>query len=164
MESLTVDLSVADAAFAGAVDAGALYAESAKAAGITLNIVREPNDGYWSNVWNSKPFCACYWGGRVVEDQMFSTAYAAGAAWNDTAWEHERFNTLMVEARAELDEAKRREMYAEMQQIVRDEGGALVPMFASYVFATSDKVVMPEQMASNWDLDGERWMERWSFA
>ena len=64
MDSLSVDLSVADAAFPGAVDAGALYAESAKVAGIDLNIVREPNDGYWSNVWNKKPFCACYWGGR----------------------------------------------------------------------------------------------------
>ena len=99
MDSLAVDLSVADAAFAGAVDAGALFAESAKAAGINLNIVREPNDGYWSNVWNSKPFTACYWGGRPVEDQMFSTAYASGAAWNDTAWEHERFNMLLKEAR-----------------------------------------------------------------
>ena len=164
MDSLTVDLSVADAAFVGAVDAGALFAESAKAAGITLNIVREPNDGYWSNVWNKKPFCACYWGGRPVEDQMFSTAYAAGEPWNDTAWEHERFNQLLVAARAEVDEAKRRGMYEEMQQLVRDEGGVIVPMFASYVFATSDKLTVPEQMASNWDMDGERWMERWSFA
>jgi len=164
MDSLTLDLSVADAAFAGAVDAGALFAESAKAAGITLNLVREPNDGYWSNVWNSKPFTACYWGGRPVEDQMFSTAYASGAPWNDTLWENERFNMLLVTARAEVDEAKRREMYAEMQRLVRDEGGAIVPMFASYVFATSEKVATPEQMGSNWDLDGERWMERWSFA
>ena len=164
MDSLTVDLSVADAAFAGAVDAGALFAESARVAGIDLNIVREPNDGYWSNVWNTKPFCACYWGGRPVEDQMFSTAYASGAAWNDTAWEHERFNVLLTEARAQLDTDKRREMYAEMQQIVRDEGGVIVPMFASYVFATSEKVATPAQMGSNWDLDGERWMERWSFA
>ena len=164
LESLSVDLSVADAAFAGAVDAGALFAESARVAGIDLNIVREPNDGYWSNVWNAKPFCACYWGGRPVEDQMFSTAYASGAAWNDTAWEHERFNVLLNEARAELDTDKRREMYAQMQQIVRDEGGVIVPMFASYVFATSEKVATPAQMGSNWDLDGERWMERWSFA
>ena len=164
LDSLTVDLSVADAAFAGAVDAGALYAETAKTSGISLNIVREPNDGYWSNVWNKKPFCACYWGGRPVEDQMFSTAYASGAAWNDTAWEHERFNMLLTEARAEVDDDKRRGMYAEMQQLVRDEGGVIVPMFASYVFATSDKVATPAQMGSNWDLDGERWMERWSFA
>ena len=164
MDSLSVDLSVADAAFAGAVDAGALFAESAKAGGINLNIVREPNDGYWSNVWNKKPFCACYWGGRPTADWMFSTAYEAGVPWNDAAWEHEKFNKLLKVARAELDEAKRREMYAEMQQIVRDEGGTIIPMFASYVFATSDKLALSDQIASNWDLDGERWMERWSFA
>ena len=164
MDSLTVELSVADAAFAGAVDAGVLYSESAKAAGINLGIVREPNDGYWSNVWLKKPFTACYWGGRVIEDQMFSTAYAAGVPWNDAFWKHEHFNELLTVARAELDDAKRREMYAEMQQIVRDEGGTIVPMFASYVFATSDKLSLPEQIGSNWDLDGERWMERWSFA
>ena len=164
MDSLTVELSVADAAFAGAVDAGVLYSESAKAAGINLGIVREPNDGYWSNVWLKKPFTACYWGGRVIEDQMFSTAYAAGVPWNDAFWKHEHFNELLTVARAELDDAKRREMYAEMQQIVRDEGGTIVPMFASYVFATSEKLSLPEQIASNWDLDGERWMERWSFA
>ena len=164
MDSLTVELSVADAAFPGAVDAGVLYSESAKAAGIDLGIVREPNDGYWSNVWLKKSFTACYWGGRVIEDQMFSTAYAAGVPWNDAFWEHEHFNELLTGARAELDDAKRREMYAEMQQIVRDEGGTIVPMFASYVFATSDKLSLPEQIGSNWDLDGERWMERWSFA
>ena len=44
--------------------------------------------------------------------------------------------------------------------VVVDEGGTIVPMFASYVFATSDKLGYPDQMASNWDLDGERWMER----
>ena len=71
---------------------------------------------------------------------------------------------MLLEARAELDEDKRRTMYAEMQQIVRDEGGAIVPMFASYVFAVSDKLALPEQIGSDWDLDGERWMERWSFA
>ena len=163
LDSLTVDLSVADAAFAGAVDAGALFAETARVAGITINVVREPNDGYWSNVWLKKPFCACYWGGRPVEDQMFSTAYAAGEPWNDTYWEHDRFNELLKLARAERDENARRAMYTEMQRITRDEGGTIVPMFASYVFATSEKVGLPGTMGSNWDLDGERWMERWWF-
>ena len=103
------------------------------------------------------PFCASYWGGRRTADWMFATAYEAGVNWNEAAWEHDRFNVLLKEARAEFDESKRRTMYAEMQQIVRDEGGSVIPMFASYVFATSDKVGLPEQMASNWDQDGERW-------
>ena len=162
-EGLKVDLSAADAAFGGAVDAAVLYKESAAKAGIDINVVREPNDGYWSNVWLSKPWCACYWSGRPTEDWMFSTAYEAGADWNDTYWNNERFNNLLVEARAELDEAKRRDMYVEMQQLVRDDGGAVIPMFANYVFAVSGEVQHEDQMSGNWDLDGERFMERWWF-
>ena len=56
-----IPLSAADAAFAGAVDAAQLIAASAAQAGITIEVVREPNDGYWSNVWNKKGWSACYW-------------------------------------------------------------------------------------------------------
>jgi peptide/nickel transport system substrate-binding protein len=80
LSSLKVDLSAADAAFAGAVDAAVLYKEHAAKPGIEINVVREPNDGYWSNVWLKKPWCAVYWGGRPTEDWMFSTAYAGRGA------------------------------------------------------------------------------------
>ena len=160
LSSLKVDLSAADAAFGGAVDAAVLMREHAAKAGIDINVVREPNDGYWSNVWMKKPWCMVYWGGRPTEDWMFSTAYAAGADWNDSFWSHERFNKLLLEARSELNDAKRREMYVEMQRIVSDEGGVLVPMFNNYVFATSAKVGHGE-MGANWGLDGNRGMERW---
>ena len=163
MDSLTIDLSAADAAFSGAVDAAVLYKEHAAKAGIDINVVREPNDGYWSNVWMKKPWGMCYWGGRPTEDLMFSTAYAKGAPWNDTFWEHDKFNKLLVEARAELNTDKRRSLYYEMQQIVSDEGGVVVPMFASYVMAFSNKVAH-DKLAANWDLDGNRGAERWSFA
>ena len=163
LDSLDVSLSAADAAFGGAVDAAVLFQNSAKAAGINLTPVREPNDGYWSDVWMKKPFSAVYWGGRPVEDQMFATAYQTGASWNDTFWSNERFDELLLAGRAELDDDKRRAIYYEMQQIVNQDGGAIIPMFASYVFATSDKVAH-EDLATNWDLDGERWMERWWFA
>ena len=163
LTKLTVDLSAADAAFAGAVDAAVLYREHAAPAGITINVVREPNDGYWSNVWMKKPWSAVYWGGRPTEDWMFSIAYAVGAPWNDTFWEHDRFNELLKLARATLDEAKRREMYVEMQTIVRDEGGVVIPMFNNYVFAMRQNVQHGE-MAANWTLDGNKGMERWWFA
>jgi len=71
---------------------------------------------------------------------------------------------LLIKARAELDEGKRRAMYYEMQQIVNQDGGVVVPMFASYVFSTSNKVNIGGDFGSNWDMDGERWAERWSFA
>jgi peptide/nickel transport system substrate-binding protein len=160
LSEISVNLSAADAAFAGAVDAAVLYKEQAARAGININVVRESNDGYWSNVWLKKPWCACYWGGYSTEDTMFSTGYAPEAAWNDTQWNHERFSKLMIQARAELDQAKRREMYVEMQRILRDEGGAVVAMFANAVLARNDKV-SHGKLASASPLDGFRIAERW---
>lgn len=162
LDSATFQLHAAEAAFKGAVDAGVLYREQAAKAGITIDVVREPNDGYWSNVWMKKTWCAVFWGGRPTEDMMFSTAYAKGAAWNDTFWDHPRFNELLVSARAELDEPKRRAMYAEMQRIVRDEGGVVVPMFSADLAAASD-TIGHGKLAANWELDGFRAPERWWF-
>jgi len=156
-------LHTADAAFEGAVDAAVLYKENAAKAGINIEVVREPNDGYWSNVWMKKPWCAVFWGGRPTEDWMFSTAYAEDASWNDTFWKNKRFNELLIAARAELDEKKRRDMYVEMQQIVRDDGGVVIPMFASDLSAATDKI-KHGPLAVNWELDGFRCAERWWFA
>lgn len=163
LEGLTLELSAADAAFSGAVDAAVLYKEHASKAGINIEVVREPNDGYWSNVWMQKPWCACYWSGRATQDWMFSTAYIQGADWNDTFWEHDRFNKLIVEARAELDQTKRGELYAELQGIISNEGGVVVPMFANYVFATAAGIEH-DNIQGNWDLDGEKFSERWWFS
>lgn len=164
MDSLNVQLHVADAAFTGAVDAGSLFAETARQAGINIDIVREPNDGYWDNVWMQKPFVASYWGGRAVEDHMFSTGYASGATWNDSFWEHERFNELLLAARSEVNEDLRREMYHEMQEIVSFEGSVIIPMNNNYVMATSENIATPDQISANWNLDGFRCVERWWMA
>ena len=167
MESIDIDLSASSAAFEGAVDAAQLFQASAKAGGININVVQEPADGYWSNVWLKKPFCASYWSGRATEDWMFSTAYAEGAPWNDSQWGSEdsaRFQELLVNARAELDSAKRRDMYGEMQMILRNEGGVLVPMFANYVQAISNKVASPDKVGNLWQMDNARMAERWWMA
>ncbi|MCB1385623.1 MAG: ABC transporter substrate-binding protein [Nitratireductor sp.] len=164
----TIQLSASDAAFAGAVDAAQLIAASAKEAGIDIEVVREPTDGYWSNVWNKKGWCACYWSGRPTIDWMYASAYVADTEWNDTAWRDtdaaKKFNELTKAAKAELDEAKRAEMYKETQVLLRDDGGAIVPLFNNYIMGHSDKVQHGENVAANWDLDGLRATERWWFA
>jgi peptide/nickel transport system substrate-binding protein len=162
LDSLSVDLSVADAAFAGAVDSALLMKEHAKACNIDINVIREAADGYWSNVWMKKPWCFSYWGGRPTVDWMMTTAYASGAAWNDTFWDNERFNKLLVEARAELDEKKRSVMYSEMQQILHDDGGIIVLMFNNFVTAHSKKVAHGN-LNSNYDHDGGHIYRRWWF-
>lgn len=164
LESLTIELSAADAAFAGAVDAAVLYSEQAAAAGITIKVVRESNDGYWDQVWLKKPFVMAYWGGRPTEDVMFTIAYASGAVWNDTFWGNERLDKLLIAARAELDDPKRRAMYEEMQHIVSDEGSAIIPVFANNVHAMASKVSHADNLSGVWELDGARCIERWWIA
>lgn len=164
LTELNVDLSAANAAFAGAIDAAQLYQASAKAAGININVVQEPDDGYWSNVWLKKPWCACYWSGRATEDWMFSTAYETGVPWNDTGWENARFQELLLTARAELDSNKRREMYTEMQMLMSDDGGTVIPMYANYVDAHSTKLANSGTIGNVFQMDSSRLMERWWFA
>lgn len=136
----SVLLRTSDNSFPGAPDASQLFQQTAKAAGINLEIKREPSDGYWSEVWNKQPFCTSYWSGRATQDAMYSTAYLSTADWNDTRFFNEQFDQLLVAARAELDDAKRTAMYADMGTIVRDEGGLICPMFNNFIDATSDKV------------------------
>jgi peptide/nickel transport system substrate-binding protein len=168
MEGVTLDLSTSEAAFSGAVDAALLIKDSAAKAGLNINVVREPKDGYWSNVWNKKAWCACYWGGRPTADWMFASAYVAESKWNDTAWitgaAADKFNKLVLAARSELDTSKRQVMYYECQQLINDDGGALIPMFANNIHAVSKKIAHDEQVAGNWEFDGNKNVERWWFA
>jgi len=133
-------LRTSEVAFPGAVDAAQLYQQQAAKAGITIEVKREPGDGYWSEVWNKQPFSTSYWGGRPVQDQMYSTAYLSTADWNDTRFLREDFDKVIIQARAELDETKRRELYRTAAMMVRDEGGLICPMFNDFIDATGPKV------------------------
>ncbi len=160
LETVTANLSCSDGAFPGAMEAAALYKEQAAKAGIVINIVREAEDGYWDNVWLKKPFNASDWYGRPTCDWVFSVGYAADAAWNNTHWKNDRFNELLIEARAETDQAKRAKQYAEMQQLVHDDGGAITVAFANWTYAMSSKVGTGE-IGGALPCDNLRMAERW---
>ena len=147
----SVLLRTSDVAFPGAVDAAQLYQQSAAKAGITIEVKREPGDGYWSEVWNKQPFSASYWGGRPTQDQMYSTAYYSKADWNDTRFFNEGFDKMLFAARSELDAEKRKKIYADMGQLVRDEGGVITPMFNDFIDATGPQV-------GGWTPDGNQEM------
>lgn len=163
MEGLSVNLSVADSVYSGAVDMCVLYAEHAKKAGININVVREPNDGYYSDVWLVKPWCAVQWGARPTPDVMFSLAYKDDAAWNESKWQNARFNELLRAAKSETDDTKRADMYREMCMIARDDGGSVIPFFPNFVYARRKNVRHSGTLAASWQVDGARGCSRWWF-
>jgi len=163
LSSLKVDLSASNTAFRGALDAAALMKDSAAKSGIDINIVREADDGYWDNVWMKKPWCLNYWLGRPTCDWLFSTIYAADAAWNDTFWKNPRFNELLLQARSETNDEKRSAMYAEMQQLLHDDGGVMVLSFGQYVSAHTTALAHGK-LHPFFAHDGLMIYEKWWFA
>lgn len=162
-EDLTVTISAADSIYPGAVDMCILYAEQAKQAGITINVVREPNDGFYSDVWLVKPWCLVQWGARPTPDVMYSLAYKDDAAWNESRWQNEEFNVLLRQAKAELDDARRADIYREMALLARDDGGSVIPFFPDFVTARQKNVKHSGNLAPSWMLDGARSASRWWF-
>ncbi len=151
----------ADTAYSGAGDAAQLFLEDWNEVGINVGLQKEPKDGYWSNIWNVQPFCACYWGPRPIEDMILSIAYIGGAEWNDTNIDIKRVNELVVAARAELDQAKRVEMYREVQMLISTEGATIIPAFGKDIAAANKKVGIPAKLGGGWEMDGGHFIKRW---
>ncbi|MEM7172898.1 MAG: ABC transporter substrate-binding protein [Pseudomonadota bacterium] len=162
LDSLDVTIWAGDI-YDGGVDSAVLYKEQAAKAGINMNVEQVPTDGYWSEVWNVKPFCVSFWYGRPTEDLMLTTAFSRDSAWNETHWNNDRFEELLVAARAEIDQDKRRDMYVEMQSLIRDEGGFVCPVFRSWLAGTSNNIGVPEKIAGDAPVDGNRNTQRWWF-
>jgi peptide/nickel transport system substrate-binding protein len=136
----SVLLRTSDVAFPGAVDAAVLYQESAKKAGITIEVKREPGDGYWSNVWNKQPFSTSYWGGRPTQDQMYSTAYLLEGRLERHAVPASGFRQGAARGPLGTRRDQAQGDVRSMAMMVRDEGGVILPMFNDFVNATTKQV------------------------
>ena len=162
LDSFDVELHATDI-YAGGLDAAVLFKERAAKAGINITVNRVPTDGYFSNVWNKVPICVSFWSGRPTEDLMLTLAFSNQSSWNETHWDNEQFEKLLIAARAELDESKRKQMYGEIQQLIHDEGGMIAPVFANVINVVSDKIGTPDQISSVFSVDGYKNTERWWF-
>jgi peptide/nickel transport system substrate-binding protein len=136
----TILLQASDAAYNGAVDEAALFQASCAACGIKVDLKKEPADGFWDNVWLKGAFVESYWGGRAAATQMLAVAFGRGAPWNETHWSNDKFEKLLADARSETDEAKRKPYIWEMQKMLHDDGGAIIPVFKDWLDAHNDKV------------------------
>ncbi|MDR1829055.1 MAG: ABC transporter substrate-binding protein [Methylobacteriaceae bacterium] len=164
VDTLEVEFIVATSAFDGALDMVTLYQKHAEKAGIKINIRKEAPDGYWDSIdrlrkANGNSLYATWWAGRPTEDGMLTGGYTG--PWNYSHWENEKFVSLLTAARSEVDETKRRQMYGEMQQLVSDESGVVIPVWANTIHAQSDKIGHPEKLGTGSELDDHRLLERW---
>lgn len=119
----------------GSIDMASVLQEQAARIGLKLAVNRVPADGYWSNHWMKHPLCFGNTNPRPTADLLFSLFYASSAPWNESGWKNERFDQLLLAARAEADEAKRKQLYGDMQELVHKHCGVGIPLFISFIDA-----------------------------
>jgi len=163
--STPIELQVSEGAFTGATDSAVIFQESAKKAGINVEVKRVSGDGYWDNVWLKQPFCAVYWGNRPTIDNQLTSTFAGKKTnpWNDTRFDNDEFDKLIVAARVELDQKKRADMYARMQELVSQNSGMVCFAIQDYLDAHATKL-QGLTISARYDLGDQRIAEKGWFA
>ncbi|MDG0027728.1 ABC transporter substrate-binding protein [Trinickia sp. Y13] len=124
----------------GSVDMAMLLQQAAPQAGLNLQVMRVPADGYWSNHWMKHPLSYGNINARPTADMLFTQFFASNAPWNEANWKDPQFDQMLVAARGEPDEAKRKKIYGDMQVLVHEKGGLGIPMFLSSLDAHTTKL------------------------
>ena len=110
------------------------YKEMAAKAGIKVNVQTAPSNSFWDDVYLKQPFVTSYWYTRHPVSSM-SLAFRKDAKYNETHWYHDDFDQLLDQAATALDPAKSAELYKQAQKIIAEQGGQILPVFASLVAA-----------------------------
>ncbi len=113
---------------------------AAQKAGIGMTIRRMPVDGYWSQYWMRMPMSFGNTNARPSLDIAFAQSFASRAPMNESRWSDPRFDQLLLQARRERDDGRRRQICHDMQAMIRDEAGICIPAFTTSLDAFSARV------------------------
>jgi peptide/nickel transport system substrate-binding protein len=149
VDNLSVELHTSDLEAAMA-SLPVVYKEMAAEAGIDVEIIQNPADGYWNDVWMQVPFCTSSWGERPA-DQVLNEVFRAGASWNESFWEDETYGETLDAARRELDFEKRRALYQDAQRMLMNGSGNIIPFFTTDLRAMSGRVKNFPETQRDWN-------------
>jgi peptide/nickel transport system substrate-binding protein len=131
---------VASDAASSSIDMAVILQQAGANIGMNFDVKRVPSDGYWSNYWLKAPVHFGNINPRPTPDILFSLLYTSNAPWNESQYKSEKFDHMLIEARGSLDQAKRKQIYGEMQAMIANEAGTAIPVWISNVDALSSKV------------------------
>ena len=97
-----------------------------------FNVTRTviPGSTFW-NDWVNYPFSSTNWNHRELGVQILNLAYRSGVAWNETGFANAEFDALLDQANGIQDADARREVMAQIQTIMLDEGVTIQPYWRS---------------------------------
>jgi peptide/nickel transport system substrate-binding protein len=108
---------------------GIALKEMAKPSGFRIDLQVMPHAAYLDQVWKKGNFYVGFYNMQATADAIFALLYTSNAAWNETRWNNTAFDSLIVKARGEVDDAKRAQLYADAQKLQHDEVPSIIPAF-----------------------------------
>jgi peptide/nickel transport system substrate-binding protein len=112
-----------------------------KQIGVNVKVNVLPGAQYW-DIWDKEtnPFAFTAWTHRPLGVMVLGLAYRTGVPWNESKWSNPKFDELLTKAEGILDVDKRREVIADIEKLMQEEGPIVQPLWRS-VFAAMDKKV-----------------------
>lgn len=123
----------------GMAESAVVFQEMAKQVGVTVNIEQLPPDSYWAEYLNY-PLSTTNYPATPSADILLTLSYHSQGPWNESGMQNEKLDQLIEQARAEPDETERQTLYTQVQRIIQEEGGIIVPYFRSAFYAHHSKV------------------------
>jgi peptide/nickel transport system substrate-binding protein len=159
-EKLTVELSTSDI-FPGFVEAATLYAQQAKAAGVTVKLKNVPANSYYnpSLLYLKMPFAETQWALSSLK-MFYLQALAPDAPYNETHWKSPSFASLLSKAVGAPNKAAAQTLWNQVQKIQYDKGGYINWTNADWVDGTSKKLQGLKPSAAG-ALGNFRFMDAW---
>jgi peptide/nickel transport system substrate-binding protein len=139
-DGVEVALSTSDIGGPRVNDAAIALQEMVKAAGFTITIDKVPVGDFWSQKYMQAPFFASWWPVFSDPNAVLPLAYSSDGFYNESGWSDPTVDELIAAGRAEQDAEQRKQIYAEAQQIISEQGGVLIPYFAPYLQAMRNRV------------------------
>ena len=110
---------------AGVVEAAQVFAQQARAAGITVKIRRVDTTTFFGDNYLKWDFAQDFWYSRNFLPQVDNGSLST-SPYNETHWANPRFRDVVDQARSTIDPIARNALITEAQTIEYDEGGYII--------------------------------------
>jgi peptide/nickel transport system substrate-binding protein len=118
--------------------------DMAKDAGFDISIQNVPWDVYLNTVWEKRQFYTQNWFARPTTDTSILPYFVTrdkGGSLNEYWYSNPELDKLLLGAQGELDQEKRKQMYYKAQEILAEDGPAVITFFRNNITAYRTNVV-----------------------
>ena len=136
--NLTVQLVTADFA-AGVLQAAQVFAQQAKAAGVTVNVKPVPIGTFYGPNYLHWPFAQDFWAYSPYLSQVAQGSLSK-SPFNETHWNDPAYVALYNKANATVDKAQRCQIISQMQMTDFERGGYIIAAYNKQVDLMSTRV------------------------